>query len=247
VIPHTLHQVWVGPEPLPDEFKRYRRSWERRHPGWEVRLWTEENLPPDFRRPEAYERLRVPAERSDIIRLEVLYRFGGVYVDTDFECRRSIEPLIEGVEFFTAFLKPGRVNNAVIGATPGHRILDRALTELRPREFHGYDKHAAGPLFFDRLIKDYPEITIFSPELFYPSTPQQREDAYAIHHSARSWKDAEGFRQATLRAEERLDRAQRELEAERRSHEKTRRELTELREKLANGPYRRSFLRSRSR
>ncbi len=225
MIPPIIHQIWVGPDPMPDEFQEYRRSWQRHHPGWEVRLWTEETVPEGVRRPEVYDRLRVPAERSDILRLEVLYRYGGVYVDTDFECRRSIEPLIDGADFFTAYLKPGRVNNAIIGSAPEHPILDRALAELRPRQFHGYDKHAAGPLFFDALVKQYPEIRIFEPELFYPVTPAQRERAVAVHHAARSWKDAKGFREATLIAEQRLAQAQAELDLTRAELERTRAKL----------------------
>src|SRR5439155_22420530 len=88
LIPRILHQIWVGPDPLPEEFARYRETWLQRHPEWEHHLWTENNLPPDLRRPEAYERLRAPAERSDILRYEVLWRWGGVYGDADFECHR---------------------------------------------------------------------------------------------------------------------------------------------------------------
>jgi mannosyltransferase OCH1-like enzyme len=186
---------------LPDEFARYRQTWAEHHPGWEMRLWTEDNLPKDLRRAEVYERLRVPAERADILRLEVLWREGGVYLDTDFECLRSIEPLIEGLDFFSAYLKPGRTNNAVIGAVPGHPILDRALDELKPRDVYGYDKAAAGPFFFDALLKDYPEVKLFGPALFYPSSPEERERAAAIHHMDRSWKDAEGFKAAAIVAE----------------------------------------------
>ena len=212
MIPRILHQVWVGPDPMPDEFRDYRESWRRHHPGWEMPLWTEENLPTDLARPEVYERLRKPAERSDIIRLEMLLRSGGLYVDTDFECLRSVEPLVEGIDFCTAYLKPGRVNNALIGAAPGHPILERAIRELRPRTEYGYDKMAAGPLFFDELIRQYPEVTIFPPEYFYPSTPGERERAYAVHHSARSWKEPEDFRLAALRAERRLAEVQGRLE-----------------------------------
>jgi inositol phosphorylceramide mannosyltransferase catalytic subunit len=211
VIPRVFHHVWVGPKQLPDEFARYRKTWAARHPGWEMRLWTEDNLPRDLRRPEVYERLRVPAERADILRLEVLWREGGVYLDTDFECLRCIEPLIEGLDFFAAYLKPGRTNNAVIGAVPGHPILDRALDQLKPRDVYGYDKAAAGPHFFDSLLKDYPDVKLFEPAIFYPSTPEERERAAAIHHMDRSWKDAEGFKTATLVAERRYRRAQTEV------------------------------------
>ncbi len=138
---------------MQSEFEGYRESWRRHHPDWEMRLWTEESLPGDLSRKEAYERLRKPAERADIIRLEVLLRNGGVYVDTDMECQRSIEPLLDGVEFCTAAIKPGRVSNTVIGSTPGHPILERAVSELQPVAEYGLDKSATGPFFFNKLIR----------------------------------------------------------------------------------------------
>jgi len=149
------HRGWTGvrrgPGPLPGWFAAHGESGASLNPGWEVRLWTEETIPEDLRRPEVRERLRVPAERSDILRLEILWRHGGVYVDTDFECIRPLEPLVGGLDFFCAYLKPGQANNAFIGATSGHPILDRALDELRPNEWHGYDKAAAGPGFLSHL------------------------------------------------------------------------------------------------
>ena len=194
-----------------------------------MRMWTEQNLPQDLIRPEALDRLRVPAERSDILRLEVLHRDGGVYVDTDFECRRSLEPYIGHHDFFVAHLKPNRINNAFIGATAGHPILERALQDLSPREYHGYDKWAAGPLFLDRLLSQYPGIHVFPPGLFYPRTPAEEEDAIAIHHAARSWKDADGFRKAALAAERRLRDTQRRLHELEREHRKTASKLESLR------------------
>jgi mannosyltransferase OCH1-like enzyme len=213
LIPKILHQIWLGPNPLPEEFVEYRETWRTHHPGWTLELWTEDRLPEHLRQADVTDRLRVPAERADILRLEVLWRYGGVYVDTDFECRRTLESLIEDVDFFTAYLKPGRVNNAIIGSTAGHPILDRALSELKPNPVYGYDKGAAGPLYLDRLVKEYPDIHIFEPELFYPATPGERSQAVAIHHAARSWKDADGFKLAVRRAELRRRRTVSELEA----------------------------------
>lgn len=204
MVPRILHQIWLGDRPFPDEFVGYRESWVRHHPGWEQRFWTEENLPVGLRRSEVYERLRMPAERSDILRLEVLFREGGVYVDTDFECHRPLDPVIGELEFFTAPLKPnGWVNNAFIGAVAGHPILDRALDELRPREFCGYDKHGTGPRFLDTLLRDYPEATRLPAELFYQTSPGQLANAVATHHAAGSWKTIESYRNAVKLAEQR--------------------------------------------
>jgi mannosyltransferase OCH1-like enzyme len=194
LIPRIFHQVWVGPDPLPEQFTHYQQTWLDHNPGWELRLWTEGNLPEELRRREVYERLRSPVERCDILRLELPWRFGGVYVDTDFECLRSIEPLIDEVDFFVGDIKPGRVNHAIMGAVAGHPILDRALDEIRPREFYGYDKEATGPLFFDRLLKDFPDAKVFEKKIFYAKGEVARQHGYALHHDANSWKDADDLR-----------------------------------------------------
>jgi hypothetical protein len=232
VVPKIIHQIWVGPDPLPDEFATYVESWKRTHPGWEHRFWTEENLPGDLRHPEALERIRHPAERADILRLELLWRHGGVYADVDFECRRSMEPYIGDAEFFTAYLKPKnvvkareRVNNAFIGSMPGHPLLERALDELRPQEWYGFDKSASGSVFFNALVKEFPDVYIMDAEVIYPNSPAQEDAAISIHHFYRSWADAEGFKKAAVKAEKRLYEARAKLEREERAHSKTRRRL----------------------
>ena len=190
---------------MPQELSGYRESWRRHHPDWEMRLWTEETLPGDLVRPEVYERLRNPAERSDIIRLEVLYRFGGVYVDTDVECLRPIDPLLEeGVELFTASGKEGNAHNAVIGAAAEHPALERALRELQPVAEFGLDKHGTGPQFLDGVLRAYPDFKLFAKEVFFPTTDAERERAYAVHHSAASWKTADVWKQRVLRRQEKL-------------------------------------------
>jgi methyltransferase family protein/glycosyl transferase-like sugar-binding protein len=230
VIPRVFHQIWLGPEPLPAEFEPFQESWRRHHPGWELKLWGEDNLPADLRRAEVYDTERQPVERADILRLELVWRFGGVYLDTDYECLRPIDGLLEGVDFFTGLMKragaskPARVNNAIFGAVPGHPLLDRALDELRVHEPGArYDKHLSGAMFFNALVMDNPDVTIFPPEVFYPATDQEREQAFGIHHAARLWHDAQGLRKIMLRAETRLAKTNQRLEREQRLRERDRR------------------------
>lgn len=59
----------------------------------------------------------------------------------------------------------------------------------------------------------------------YPRTLAERERALAIHHVARSWKDADELHEDVLRAERRLREVQDRLEQELRAHEQTRRRL----------------------
>jgi len=233
-VPRIIHQIWLGPDPLPDELAEYVETWKRHHPDWEHRMWTEDNLPEEVRHPEVYERIRHPVERADILRWEVLSRHGGVYVDVDFECRRSLEPHVAGAEFFTALLKapiPGkadRANNAFLGAVPRHPLVERALATLRPQEWWGFDKSFSGSVFFNALLAEFPDALILPAPLMYPASPGEEAEALAVHHYLRSWANDNDFRKAAFRAEERLHEAKGRLEREQTARREAERRLREL-------------------
>jgi mannosyltransferase OCH1-like enzyme len=235
VIPRVIHQIWVGPDPLPDEHRRWIETWRALHPEWEHRLWTEDNLPSDPIRPEVLERLRAPVERADILRLEILYRHGGVYVDTDVECLRPLDDVLGDERFVGVCIKPGRATKTFLAAAPRHPILERALREVRPLRVYWTlsaptetMKEVAGPPFLRRLLADYPEVKLLDPPLFFPSTPEERQRAIAVHHVARTWHNVTALRTAMLKAEQRLGETRRELEKERRRHAATKRRLARL-------------------
>ena len=200
MIPQVFHRIWLGPDPMPEEYVRLGRTWKRNHPDWEHHLWAETNLPTDLERHEVYELLRRPAERADILRLELLHRLGGVYVDADLESLKPIDMLLDGVSCFLGALDSGRVSNAVIGAVPGHPLLARAIAELRPRTTFGpVDREGTGPLLIERLRHEFPDVTVFEPEVFFATEREQAQ--YSFHLSARSWKDEAGLRSDLARAE----------------------------------------------
>jgi mannosyltransferase OCH1-like enzyme len=234
VIPRTIHHIWLGPDPLPDDHRPWIDSWKRHHPSWEHRLWTEENLPEDPIRPEILERLRAPVERADILRLEILFRHGGVYVDTDLECLRPLDDVLGDEELVCVCLKPGRVTNTFIASVPAHPLLERALGELRASEVYwtltatGSIKEVAGPPFLQKLVGDYPEVKLLDPPFFFPSTPEERQRAVAVHHMARSWHNITALRTAMLQAERRLEETRSELDKERRRHTRTKKRLAKL-------------------
>src|SRR3954451_21970838 len=99
LIPKVVHRLWLGPNPVPELFERYGESWARHHPDWEMRLWTDDNLP-RLRCQAEVERARDFKSRYDCVRLEILRQFGGVIVDMDMECLRSLEPILDGVVAF---------------------------------------------------------------------------------------------------------------------------------------------------
>jgi Glycosyltransferase sugar-binding region containing DXD motif len=74
-----------------------------------------------------------------VLRLEILYQFGGIYSDTDVICLKSFEDFLS-VDFFAGietnvsihfFPFAPYMGTAIFGAVPGHPILDRCLNLIR--------------------------------------------------------------------------------------------------------------------
>jgi inositol phosphorylceramide mannosyltransferase catalytic subunit len=196
-IPSVLHRIWLGGKPLPEAELAYGETWARHHPGWEHRLWTDDDLDELGVPAEIVNAAKSPVELADVVRFQLLARHGGVYVDTDFECLRPLDPLLDGVEAFAAFQLPGEVNSAIVGAVPGHPALLRAAELVRKTFGRAPLPDSTGPPFLTHVLWDFPEVTLFPPELFYPylwSEPERRHDrfpdAYAVHHWAMSWGEA---------------------------------------------------------
>lgn len=205
MIPATLHQIWIGPDPLPAEYAAYAQTWQQHHPGWEYRLWTEEQLPV-MRNRALYDEADelVPEHsvwqfRADVLRYEILWNLGGVYVDIDFECLAPIDPLIAGVEAFAAWEAQDRwVNNAILGAEPGHPFIDRLITGLAGSVAHHRGQRpnvSTGPQYLTGLWRRHrDELTVLPQALFYPysyadvGTPREHgpwpDGTVAVHHWA---------------------------------------------------------------
>ncbi len=199
LVPRIIHRVWLGGAPIPPDQQSMGATFAHHHPGWEMRLWTDADLPALEIGSAERDRARSPAELSDLVRYEVLRREGGLYVDTDVECRRDHEPLLRGVRACAALEFPGRLGTAVLAAVPGHRVFERAADECRRAIGLGaHSADATGPYFLSLLVEQEPDFTIFGAEVFYPYAPDEPEragepfpDAYAVHHWSGSWLGVE--------------------------------------------------------
>ena len=206
MIPKILHHVWPGADPFRPELAFYRQEWVRRHPDWSLLFWRlgrPEDLPvADARVAKilADDRLTVTV-KSDILRLHVLDRFGGVYVDTDMECLRPFDSLL-GAEggFFCGLETPSFACPSVMGATPRHPLVGGLLAAAIVRVFRlGPEANAkpnevTGPHLLTSLLREYPEVTVHPVDTFYPLGGHPRGDddtrgarppgpgTYAIHH-----------------------------------------------------------------
>jgi len=133
-IPKIIHQIWLG-GPLPEQDRILIETWKKFHPDWEHRLWTDKDVENfDLYNRELYDRSNNYREKANILRLEILNKFGGLYVDTDFECLKSFDVLNENYDFYTSLapMDEGRIylTNGLFASIPGHPILQYCIKLL---------------------------------------------------------------------------------------------------------------------
>ncbi len=92
--------LWLqGWENTPELVTRCLRSWEYHNPGWTIRALDADTLPAcvdlsDFSAAPAKD--FTPQALSDIVRIELLATYGGVWVDAALFCRRPLDAWLFG-------------------------------------------------------------------------------------------------------------------------------------------------------
>ena len=134
MVPRILHRIRLGRDVLPPEAAYYELLWKQLHPGWEHVTWTMSNLPPLINK-ELFWQSENTGHRSDVLRLELMHRFGGVYVDLDMLPQKPLDPLLD-CDGFLGQIPPSprdicvqRVETAVIGSVPNNPFVARGWSK----------------------------------------------------------------------------------------------------------------------
>lgn len=135
MIPRIIHYVWVGRKPKPFAIRRCISSWRRHLSNYEIVEWNESNCDLSANRylREAYD-CKKWAFVSDFLRLQVVHRMGGIYLDSDCYVRGSLDPFLRH-SFFSGFESEALPFTAAFGATPNHPLVGRLLREYEDRAF----------------------------------------------------------------------------------------------------------------
>jgi FkbM family methyltransferase len=200
-IPKKLHQIWLG-GPMPEKFCEYARRWRELHPTWEYRLWEEKDLA-WLEHAEDFARVPQYATKANIARYEIIARFGGIYIDTDFEPLKALDSLIDGASMIVCPEQPRLLANGFFAATPNHPVLTYVLSQLRESieaNRAGTSPEMCGPVFFTRAVRRGMAVTgadcrWVERQCFYPYNYDQEDlgampgfaGAFAVHRWAKSW------------------------------------------------------------
>lgn len=226
MIERKLHWVWLG-DKFPDKDRKWAEEWISHHMDWRSILWTD--------KPQAKgcftEVRRIPrlvnqdvfdemerwspgraaiAARSDVVRYELVAMEGGVYLDTDVNCFKRIDDLLDGVNLFVSDERaiepewaacPG---NYMFGAEKGSPAMWTVVRELTGnlRKLKGQENPVltTGPRYLqDQLLKYKDKLVTFPYMFFNPLGPMYDPDqvkkwpemSYGNHRFDGKWYDRE--------------------------------------------------------
>ncbi|AST58537.1 glycosyl transferase [Thermoanaerobacterium thermosaccharolyticum] len=207
-IPKIIHYCWFGKNKIPKLNLKCIESWKKLLPDYELKLWNEDNFDITINQfvKEAYG-MKKWAFVTDYVRLYVLYNYGGIYMDTDVEVLKRLDPfLIHSA--FSGFENDEYIPTGIMGAEKGNKwigylldyykdkkfILEKELntapntqiiTELS-RKFGLKTNNKYQILHYDVHIypKDY-----FCPLSFNSVDRNITKNSYTIHHFSGSWLD----------------------------------------------------------
>ena len=100
MIPKVIHYCWFGKGEKPKLAEKCINSWHKYCPDYVFIEWNEENFDINSNRyvREAYENKKY-AFVTDYVRLYALINYGGIYMDTDVELIKSLDPFLDNQAF----------------------------------------------------------------------------------------------------------------------------------------------------
>lgn len=205
-IPKIVHMVWLGGE-LPEECQKFLESWQRFHPLWDIRLWGDkeaEEFP--MTRRDMFDNCANLGQKSDVFRYEILRKYGGLYVDSDFECLKPFDDLMY-LDFFTSSGYTDKVELYIglIACVPNHPIICTMLDEMTGVNknngiwdvFKTTGSWRFTECFFRHVDENTEGVVAFPPPFFYPFPNNVRSDpnpqkyvkdfSYGLHYWNISW------------------------------------------------------------
>ena len=143
MIPKIIHYCWFGRNPLPELAQKCIDSWKKYLPDYEIKEWNEDNFDVNIipYTAEAYAQKKY-AFVSDYARFWILYKYGGIYFDTDVEVIRPIDDIIArgnfmGFETDSNYMNSGAsVNPGLgLGVSPGLGLVKKMLDCYEGKHF----------------------------------------------------------------------------------------------------------------
>lgn len=203
LINKVIHYCWFGDQELPVSVKKIIKTWKKHCPDYEIIEWNEANYVSDSPFVKRALKDKKWAFVSDYARLEILYKYGGIYLDTDVEIIRNLDSLLENSIYMGVEDKYSVATGLGMGAKKNSfqlkelmNIYDSLNVDLSYPTCVEVTTSYLKKYGFKSVeeIVNVNGITLYPTEYFCPQKPGSKRIAitnntYSIHHYSGSWKN----------------------------------------------------------
>lgn len=195
-IPKIIHQTWKDNSP-PEYLRSLSETWKVFHQDWTYILWTDAMNHEFIKRyfPAfllQFESYPYDIQRVDAVRYFILYKIGGLFIDIDFECFESIDPLIndaecvfslEPIEHCEQYNKEKIIGTAFMACAPGNNFFKVVCNSLLANYAWGhktfnYILSTTGAFALTDMYDKYErkeEVKLLPSDIVYPFTADEAQ------------------------------------------------------------------------
>lgn len=208
-IPKIIHYCWFGNNPIPNHHKKYIEGWRELCPDYEIIKWNEKNydVEKNLYMKQAYE-AKAWGFVPDYVRKDVIYNYGGIYLDTDVELIKNLDDLLYQ-DGFCGFQGDKVAFGLGFGARKGLPVIkllrdqyNQLTFEFRPRKEMKIGPDYETEILAELGLKRNGEYQIIEGLTVYPAEVLsgtslyndqylKTDRTYSVHHYAGSWIDDE--------------------------------------------------------
>ena len=198
-----IHQLWIGEYIIPEKDYNYTKNIKTDNPTFEYNFWNNYNLPilPNKieQLKQLYSKNKKWVELADMLRYYLVYEYGGLYVDCDYESIKPFEGLgLDGYEGFVPLVfTDGDITicNSMFGFKKGHPLIEYVCDKM----YNNCTLMWLGPNFFGEQIKKFLGLDKYAKDEIVKEKLERinikvidrniERAKYAIHHYSYTWSE----------------------------------------------------------
>jgi GT2 family glycosyltransferase len=178
-IPKIVHQLWIGEKPAPIKFMN---TWKDKNVDFEYIFWNEEEFKKrniKFKCQNKIDEIEEINGKADILRWEILYKYGGIFFDADSICIEPIDEVLLTKNCFAAWeqeeVRQGLIATVALGFPKKHPLVKAAIDWILSNEVSQLKANmmawqSVGPGLITRMYNtnNYKDLHIFPSYTFLP-------------------------------------------------------------------------------
>jgi mannosyltransferase OCH1-like enzyme len=200
-IPRLIHQT------APTDIKKWpivwtqcRNSWVQVFPNFKYRMWNDEDIDEFVKKhfPQYYDMWKAYPRhimRVDLVRYMILYEYGGIYADMDYEVFRDFYKDLPRDKVSigeSPYKENENLQNALMCSPPKHPFWLVVLEEAVKRRHINLVLYATGPQLIDTVVSKKPDyVNILPYKHFNPHKMTEEfhntDELYTRHHGTEMW------------------------------------------------------------